>query len=73
MDGKFLGFTISFMGSGDDIESHIDFWEQNDDMWIGMQPEPEFMPPDQPWTLIEHEDDYIGIMHQLIAEELGYV
>jgi len=74
MDGKFVGASITFTGSGDDFESNITFYEQiSDNVWFGCQPEPEFMPPDQPWTLIEHEDDYFGIFQQLMAEEWGYV
>ena len=67
---KFLGATITFTT---DNESDVTVWESaGNDCWIGISPEPQIL-EDQPWTLLEYEDDYLGIFQQLMAEDLGYV
>lgn len=70
MDGKFLYATLTFSTEHD---ADVTIWEDcGNDTWVGMAPDPEFI-DNAPWILLDHEDDYLGIFQQLIAEDLGYV
>ena len=62
-------FTITYT-----TNEGVNSWVQNgDNVWRGFQADPQFIPEHEGyWELYDYED-YLGIMHQLLAEELGYV